>query len=61
MESFQPGPEQEAEEILVLEGFADPEDLEPEIAELLRQHYEWILRVFSGEWDEPLEEPNGQT
>ena len=47
-------PEQQAEEILVLQGFAEPEDLEPEVAELLNDisrrirelarllsHYEW--------------------
>ena len=42
-------PEEQAEEILILEGFAEPEDLEPELAELLRQHHEWILQVFSVE------------
>lgn len=38
--------EQEAEEILIELGFAEPEDLEPEVAELLHQHVkdvdEWI-------------------
>ena len=36
--------EQEAEEILILEGFADPEELEPEVAELLREHVKEVDR-----------------
>ena len=38
--------EQQAEEILVELGFIDPEELEPETAELLRQHHRRILEAF---------------
>lgn len=43
--------EQEAEEILVEEGFAQPEDLEPEIAELLKEHHLRILEQLAEETD----------
>lgn len=54
-------PEEQAEEILILEGFAEPEELEPEIAELLRKQHERILKELCGDesitldciWDLP--------
>jgi len=41
-------PEQEAAEILIGLGFAEPEELEPEVAELLRKHREQILLFVYG-------------
>lgn len=38
--------EQEAEEILVELGFIEPEELESEIVDLLREHHERILQIY---------------
>jgi len=39
-------PEQQAAEILIGLGFAEPEELEPEIAELLRQSRERMMKII---------------